>query len=238
MQCKHILLGVAHDNGYVPALDPYRNNAQLVSQITLLKPPNPGREYKNLPFKPVIFDSVFRSEELPDTPTIGKPSYANLAKIPAIPQQKIRAPQSPVNTTKVIASRGLPSDRPLYPGPILLNQDEERLDEPFDEPSAKAWANLDQRLQTGKHCNDFHLRGDCWNAKCQYLHGTPLRGDELVAFALRARQTPCNLGSGCRSRTCVLGHVCRNAPYCTRGATCYFKRLHHVNLQFDHEYED
>lgn len=234
------MLGVAHDNGYVPALDPYKNNPSTASRISLLRPFRTGWEFQSLPFEFVQFDSsIFRTEELPND----RPSYTtNLTK----PTPSFRPPvPSPVaqnhKSKPASVAKDLVARRPIYPGPIYLNKDEERVDEHLGTVSDKAETGLEFRLsQSGKLCNDFNLRGDCLNPRCPYAHEPSLEGEELIAFALKARQTACGTGSRCRFKLCVLGHQCPNqrppGSSCPRSQTCYFKKLHHVDPKIDHEH--
>lgn len=239
IQCKHVMLGVAHDNGYVPALDPYKSNPITASRISLLRPIRTGWEFQSLPFEFVQFDSsIFRTEELPND----RPSYANLAKTASALRQPTASPVLQNHKPKpAAAAKDLVLRRPIYPGPIYLNKDDERIDEQLGTVGDRADANLQLRIeQEGKLCNDFHLRGDCMNPRCPYVHEPSLEGEELVAFALRARQTACGTGSRCRFRLCVLGHQCPNqrprGTPCPRAHTCYFKKLHHVDPQIDHQH--
>ncbi|KAL8833279.1 MAG: hypothetical protein Q9170_004362 [Blastenia crenularia] len=184
LQCKHITLGVAHDNGYVPALDPYKTNPTTASRISLLRPIHTGWEFQTLPFEMVQFESIFRTEGLPND----RPSYANQAKPSGFTFRQPPPPSIPQNhrseTPKDLVVR-----RPLYPGPILLNKEDERLDEPLGTVTERGELGLESRIRSGKLCNDFHLRGDCLNPRCPYAHEPSLEGEELVAFALKARQT-------------------------------------------------
>ncbi|KAL8691427.1 MAG: hypothetical protein Q9218_003345 [Villophora microphyllina] len=232
IQCKHILLGIAHDNGYVPTLDAYKNNPTIASRISLLKPVIKGREYHGLPFEVASFDSVFRKEDLPHD----RPSYTKPTRAAPPPKQGRLSPPLPFR--KRAWNKDMVTRNPLYPGPVYLNKDNQRVDEDLGTPSEKATTNLISLLRTTKLCNDFQLRGGCENPQCQYAHEPMLDGEELIAFALTARKTPCGGGSKCRSKLCVLGHQCPYSPNCTRRNTCYFKKLHYVDPTIDHEHVD
>ncbi|KAI4124588.1 MAG: hypothetical protein LQ338_004726 [Usnochroma carphineum] len=152
IQCKHILLGVAHDNGYVPALDPYKNNPMTASRISLLRPIRTGWEFQSLPFGFVEFDSsIFRTEELPND----RPSYANLAKTTSFRQPPLPPPasqnhKSPVsqNHKPAKGAKDLVARRPIYPGPVYLNKDDERVDEHLGTVSDRAETTLELRIQS------------------------------------------------------------------------------------------
>jgi hypothetical protein len=70
MQCKHVIFGGCHDNGYPPTLDPYKRDQNTAPRISLLEtlPIQPG--FKQLSFKVIQFSTVFRLDPLPDRPTV------------------------------------------------------------------------------------------------------------------------------------------------------------------------
>jgi hypothetical protein len=37
MQCKHVIFGGCHDNGYLPTLDPYKRDQNTAPRISLLE---------------------------------------------------------------------------------------------------------------------------------------------------------------------------------------------------------
>ncbi|KAL8905340.1 MAG: hypothetical protein Q9207_002688 [Kuettlingeria erythrocarpa] len=145
IQCKHVMLGVAHDNGYVPALDPYKSNPTTASRISLLRPIRTGWEFQSLPFEFVQFDSsIFRTEELPND----RPSYANLAKTATALRQPTASPILQNHKPKsAAAAKDLVLRRPIYPGPIFLNKDDERIDEQLGTVGDRADANLQLRIE-------------------------------------------------------------------------------------------
>ncbi|KAL8704523.1 MAG: hypothetical protein Q9201_002333 [Fulgogasparrea decipioides] len=230
IHCKHILLGVAHDNGYVPSLVPYKNNPTTEPQISLLRPIRIGQEYHPLPFPIIQFDSIFRTEELPSD----RPSYANQAKAMSNFKQPVLSPTRQIRRPS--KAKDLATQGPLYPCVVYLNRNDDRVDEFLGAPSEQAEVKLDSRIHVKKLCNDYHLLGDCYKPHCPYSHEPMLQGEELVAFAMIARRTACSAGSKCRSNICVLGHLCPNGPNCPRRSTCYFKKLHNVDPRIDHEY--
>ncbi|KAL8961266.1 MAG: hypothetical protein Q9183_005333, partial [Haloplaca sp. 2 TL-2023] len=168
----------AHDNGYVPTLDLYKNNQTSAAPISLLKPMIVGREYQGLPFEFVQFDSIFRKEELPNT----RPTYAHQAHSMNFKPTAL----APVKQNHRSSVTGI--TRPFYPRPVYLNAYDERVDEVLELPNGRADAKLEQRIRnTAKLCNDFHLKGECRKpAGCGFDHEPALEGEELLAFALRA----------------------------------------------------
>ncbi|KAL8801664.1 MAG: hypothetical protein Q9182_004301 [Xanthomendoza sp. 2 TL-2023] len=235
--CKHIMLGVAHDNGYVPALDPYKNDPAAVSRITLIEPLHVGWEFSKLPFKVTHFESLFRSQELPNDRA---PLKSQPRQYPPSPVKQPSQPQAPqTQTHRPVVAQNLITRRPIYPGPLLLNKDDERVDEYLGTPGDRGEAILESRIRSdSKLCNMFHLRGHCNDTKCPYSHEPYLEEEELVAFALKARLTACHAGSRCRSKVCVLGHMCPHGSNCSRKKTCYFSKVHHVDPKVDREVMD
>ncbi|KAF2400273.1 hypothetical protein EJ06DRAFT_423981 [Trichodelitschia bisporula] len=63
-QCKHIIFGGCHDNGYLPTLQPYRHDEATRSRISLLETLRAEEGFKDLNFNMARFPSVFRSEPL------------------------------------------------------------------------------------------------------------------------------------------------------------------------------
>ncbi|KAL9033859.1 MAG: hypothetical protein Q9180_005726 [Flavoplaca navasiana] len=231
IQCKHIVLGIAHDNGYVPTLDPYKINPIIASRISLLKPGHLGREFYSLPFEVIQFDSLFRTVELPNE----RPPYKLQNQSIYNPKQ---ATQPAISQKALpVANHHLVTRSPIYPGPVLLNKDDERVDEHLGTPSDFAEELLKSYISNGnKLCNIHHLLQRCnAGSRCPYSHEPTLEGEELIAFALRARLTACHAGSGCRSRMCLLGHLCPGGINCTRKSKCYFKKVHGVDPRVDHE---
>lgn len=67
MQCRQIIFGGCHDNGYIPTLEPYKRDEEISKRITLLEstPAQPG--FQNLGYDITSFPSVFRSDPLPES---------------------------------------------------------------------------------------------------------------------------------------------------------------------------
>jgi hypothetical protein len=63
-QCKHIIFGGCHDNGYLTTLEQYKHDNERSSRITLLETLPAQAGFYALNFKMVRFPSVFRSESL------------------------------------------------------------------------------------------------------------------------------------------------------------------------------
>jgi hypothetical protein len=218
--CKQLILGCCHDNGYVVILDPYKHSTGPVSRITLLQGPRPGREYFKLPFETLKLHNLFREAPLPDNGIQQvKPDNSHTK----IPWRPTRGHDSAGNGC---VDKPTTFDHPVYPRSIYLNEDNERVDDPFPEPDADDWAKFYRRIKQQRICNDYTFRGHCANKQCPFAHLPDLPLGEVRVLANRARLTPCHLGSACRSHGCVNGHVCPDDENCTRGIKCKFARVH------------
>lgn len=123
-QCKHIVFGGCHDNGYLPTLDPYKHDTAIASRISLLEttPAQPG--FIALNFKTTRFDAVFRSDPLPEKPPMS--GYA----APFMPQAAIQQ-----HIDAVTRGSSTPGSAPTSAAPQPLN-------------SPPAAATLPQRSKT------------------------------------------------------------------------------------------
>ncbi|KAF2455852.1 hypothetical protein BDY21DRAFT_288622, partial [Lineolata rhizophorae] len=71
-QCKHIIFGGCHDNGYLPNLDPYKRT-EAASRISLLETYRVQPGFGALNFRIISFPDLFRSEPLPERPPMPSP---------------------------------------------------------------------------------------------------------------------------------------------------------------------
>jgi hypothetical protein len=120
-QCRHIIFGGCHDNGYLTILEQYKHDIENAARITLLETIPAQSGFYGLNFKMARFSSVFRSEPLERTPylpnlqaiqlqahqplipsTSGVPSPIVSSKAPSIitpdtsPPQSKKIPDTPV----------------------------------------------------------------------------------------------------------------------------------------------
>jgi hypothetical protein len=70
--CRHIIFGGCHDAGYLLNLEQFKHNEQKAARITLLETTPAFRGFTDLShFQRARFDSVFKSEPLPElTPSM------------------------------------------------------------------------------------------------------------------------------------------------------------------------
>ncbi|KAH7411790.1 hypothetical protein DE146DRAFT_254622 [Phaeosphaeria sp. MPI-PUGE-AT-0046c] len=76
--CRHIVFGGCHDSGYLINLDQLNYNELSAARITLLETTPAHKGFLELSnFKRVRFENVFRSEPLPDGPSLNSGTYGN-----------------------------------------------------------------------------------------------------------------------------------------------------------------
>jgi hypothetical protein len=69
-QCKHIIFGGCHDNGYLPMISQYKYDQDTAKRITLLETTPAERQYRQVNMPITRFDSVFKNEPLDSTPKL------------------------------------------------------------------------------------------------------------------------------------------------------------------------
>ncbi|KAK7733392.1 hypothetical protein SLS57_000407 [Botryosphaeria dothidea] len=254
IQCKHIIFGGCHDNGYLPNLDTYKHDPTVSNRISLLEttPATPG--FIALKFRTVNFTSVFRQDELPEfRPPPPVQAVAPPAPVKTIsPVQTVVSPQSATSP----ASNGLRSATPTTTSSswatvgktgmtsksisiapvktkerkfVLLNAYDQRIDEKLAKVERGALERFHAKIAKQKMCNEYHLKGACTlGPGCPYGHGDKLSPVDRLALQHKARNIPCTFLSDCREANCYYGHNC---PYdeCSRGDNCYFSMTHDMD---------
>ena len=218
-------------------------------RITLIKPADFELEYALMSFNVVEFSCVFKSSDdsavvlakpepsiieysassdltedseqftIHDGPVTRPSSSSSISdKLPK-PQQLVTIPGA-VQPFSKRSSTWNPNR-----GIVLLNVNDERIDADLGKPDQEAERNLKKRAEITRLCNDFHLRGVCFNPPCQFSHEPKLDLKELIVLRYWARRLPCLKGSACRSAECWYGHMCPREP-CFMPNTCRFKGVH------------
>lgn len=116
---------------------------------------------------------------------------------------------------------------------IILNAMDQRLDAPLAKPDKAAIDRVNDRTQTNKCCNEYHLIGRCNSQYCPYDHGERLSPQEQLALRHKTRQRSCMQGNSCRSFDCFWGHQCQHSQSvygCMYGDDCHFARMHGKDL--------
>ncbi|KAL9576047.1 MAG: hypothetical protein Q9212_007432 [Teloschistes hypoglaucus] len=216
-QCKHVLLGVSHDSGYVPFLGGFAGDPSFRDRITLLHGHQISPAIQKLGFsRSVKFTSVFAPflfmnttaplfkvhhpspppppPPTPPTPTPIQPQAAAAAAATAIPKPSNRAPKGPFISPNVDSTKL---------GPIRTNSDGHRIDRPLNvDPS------LQQTMAKKNLCVWLFLKGHCDGCVRNHSH-RPLSEKEYEALWLVARQGMCfgyRKHKVCLDSACVYGH--------------------------------
>ena len=223
--CKYVILGCAHDNGYIPMLDSYKNNDRVKKGISILKNEGETQQFKAL--SPKIFGELILPGQLESSA-----SLTNTTRSPISPKLAIGLPLKPQPTPPHSPTEPPPPVKKshYYPQPIYINQANQRVDQPTPDPSLEATQRI--HYASPKLCNNYHLLGHCPWDQCKFDH-TPLSSvDEIWALARYARNKPCNTQGLCRTEKCVFGHHCPQdvAGRCFHGANCYLGRFHGIKV--------
>ncbi|KAL9077342.1 MAG: hypothetical protein Q9157_003378 [Trypethelium eluteriae] len=254
VQCKHIIFGGTHDNGYLPNLDPYKKDTLAAKRITLLQSAAIQPGFRELGFPIVRFDSVFRPTDLPERPSgvSASPVYGVTSAMERQPSHSGSTP-TPMSVTPSLAgdsknksswatvgkngavekSINIASPKFVPRRTILLNSMDERVDAPLAKAERPAIDYVNEQTKINKFCNEHHLTGECRSQYCPYVHGQRLGPTEQLALRWKARQRSCQLGNACRSFDCFWGHQCQgeNLGYgCLYGNGCHFARMHGKDL--------
>lgn len=237
-QCKHVLFGPCHDNGYLPVLEEYKRNAAFASRFSLISGTAPSPGFRQLGFAIDKYDDIFRT--------------TNLApQAPASPVSKISSPRSGTpQPTPVTAAVG-GSYAKVAPGSnnsmtislgkkpgvpqrkfYLVNAFEERIDQELPRPDQAAEKRYADRVQKlgYNYCNKYHLLEHCSNGDyCGYEHGERLPPPELAVLRLKCRSLKCTNTYYCDKLDCPFSHHCKLGNKCTI-ANCRWADTHHVDI--------
>lgn len=232
--CKHLLLGISHNDEYAPFLNMLFKDPLIKDMITILEgTPTVPELFKTGPRIMVLDENPFRSDKIdygalvppiaPPNPKNTKTSGpaasptttpSNLVPNTAPPATYARAIQ---NSTPPAAQVALPKPRPVVtptraapkkPTPAPWNPGRRGLDPPL-EVSQAALDNIKKRKDHNKLCNNHYLRGPCSKGNsCCFEHKYKVSQEEKTAIAFLARLNPCEGGQECEVKNCIYGHHC------------------------------
>ena len=252
--CKHIVLGCSNDHGYIPMLDPYKNDKRARGRITLLRAGKVAQGYHELPFATTCFvgdrDLLKSSSTLNILTDSGNTSpRGSITRQPTPPTSPTDMKSSKVQLSGGLMSPRSPSDetrnqvqqqRYIYPRPIAVNKKMERVDQDLPPVSLTDSRALADRLKNArvKPCHEFNLSGRCSIIDCQYDHQRLLPPAECAAYARKTRTKSCRTGSKCSNEGCMYGHMCQldGKGFCRYGDICHFKMFHGMDTTVFKEY--
>ncbi|ESZ96593.1 hypothetical protein SBOR_3015 [Sclerotinia borealis F-4128] len=228
VQCRVIIFGGSADNGYARLLQPYVGDHAKSSRIILLEGPPFAKELAVLKDKFLVMHlpGLFRNTKLParrvsfsKTPPLVSnpniPSYtATIAS--SVDTDTIGAEEACEHFVSVPASMS---------STVLRNSKGQRLDAVISPPRS-----LVNMMRNMKHCNMFHILGECPYDQCSFLHGARLDKKGIEARRFISRYAPCSSKLKCQDERCLLGHQCPEKMCAKTGKGCRFtKEMHNVD---------
>ncbi|KAF4989852.1 hypothetical protein FGRMN_8853 [Fusarium graminum] len=238
--CKHILLGIGHDDRYAPFLDRIRGNEEAHQCVSLLKGPPLAREIATLNINTIeLEDDIFRTTKLKTkapaeklngqrTETIKTQSLptANVTTQAVLTPATSNASMSPPASSWAKITKSV-TPPPQLTMPLPPKQDKiavrnktpvqpawspgpRGLDPPISV-NIQAMENIKRRAGNDKLCNNHFLRGPCTRMDiCPFVHNYKLSPEDTRALAMLSRQNPCTSGQSCEVEDCIYGHHCPN----------------------------
>lgn len=219
------MVGCCHDSGYVAYFEKYQKDERVEQKTSLLVAGPPAQGFKNLPFRLMEFDDLFRviplekrnrSASAYSAAVSGKSKATSPASVPGKPN---------IEPYNLGASSSGGQSLTLASG-ICLNVNGERVDFPMSELPGDAQKRFDAMKK--KFCHEYHLGGSCRDPRgCKYGH-CPISSEMKQVLQYRLRRKACNQGLACRKAVCFYGHHCP-FPNCSNHATCQFKGMHGID---------
>ncbi|KAL8834983.1 MAG: hypothetical protein Q9170_003504 [Blastenia crenularia] len=199
-QCKHVVLGLSHDSGYVPFLEQFAADVSINGRITLLEGYQVSQKIRDLGFKTVGFPSVFASAPASFNRGVSSQGQSTLVG------QVSAAVKGGYSSAVVDPSRL---------GPVFKNEGGLRMDKPLAVD-----ASIVRVFQKTNLCAWLFLKGHC-KGDCGRNHAhQPLSPEEQDALWHVTRDGRCHAhrrGKFCNDSTCVYGHAEWSGPYPVTG---------------------
>ncbi|KAI9735182.1 MAG: hypothetical protein M1834_001772 [Cirrosporium novae-zelandiae] len=152
-QCKHIIFGACHDNGYVRKLEGFARDPDTCARLTLIGSFETGREFASLPFRSTKLGSIFRTTTVLDAVD----RSCSSSRIPG--ERQVRdargangASVSWATIAKTNSNNMITTPQPSKPiitnsqPTILINTDRHRLDKPPPRPTEAAFRSLNLQI--------------------------------------------------------------------------------------------
>lgn len=244
-QCRHIVFGCSHDNGYARVLEELLADQPTIKRVTLLEGVPFERELAGLKntYQTTKFNTLFRTTKIniyhAPVPPSAPPQIAHQpSPVPApaqVPRTASTLTSSSLNpvanswaatamTAPASVASPPPTPKPAHvPAVIPRNKYGQRVDPPLNYDKTEV-----NRVKKIHMCNVHFLRGDCpYGEGCSHDHSYKPTKNELVTLKYVARMTPCRFGTECDDPKCIYGHRC---PMSREGyRDCHFKE----NCRFD-----
>ncbi|KAL9080990.1 MAG: hypothetical protein Q9159_007460 [Coniocarpon cinnabarinum] len=198
--CVRIFFAGCHDNGYSSKLRHMQTDDRALKKIVLLRTGQTGNDFKDLRFKVLSLDTVFRKDIVESSPLAGsaidgdKVLYTRItATNPQVQDAQSGSPDSQsARTTLALCPTGA-ADQAVQKRQILYNADKQRLDDELTVTAAQMFCFeiAKKKVKNGKHCNNYHLLGLCGysGTDCKYAHGRRLGPFMRAPLAQTLRRT-------------------------------------------------
>jgi hypothetical protein len=225
------VLGSCHDNGYVSPLNAIAPDEPVRNRITLLKSFKTGRQFDNLPFKSITFQSLFRDQafsipvQLVSTESSSSQSRARSGAEMSPVSYAARLSYPDTSSDQQSGSKSGDVFGTISFGQIFVNARMQRVDATLSKIPKGAQTSFDRKKAAWKArgksgpCNQHLLLNNCSFGveTCGFFH-EPLSNSEMLIQKTILRGQACKLGSNCRKPDCFYGHQC----VCT-SAICGFR---------------
>ena len=232
VNCKQLLLGISHDNGYAPFLDNILLNDQMRERVTIIEGVPTAQEI--LATNVEILDlemELFRKDKLVARVANHDPRKTSHEQIPVFTSP------SPSNSSIVTPSThsgsyafAANSISGAAPAPKISTPLSKQFTAPtrsktggrkgagnwspgprgFDiqvKVSAAALNAMKNRKGDNKLCNNFFARQECnKGSECPFVHNYTASSDEIDAIKQLSRMNPCVNGQYCEDTKCIYGH--------------------------------
>ena len=223
VQCRAVIFGVSADNGYARLLQPYVRDNPKSTRIILIEGPPFAKELAVLKDKFLVarFPDIFKNRKLPPR----RVSFSTTPPHTPIPPSYAATIERPVGADAVRIDDAYGPSVTVHARkdyPVLQNSRGQRLDAIISPPQS-----LVNVMRTTKHCNTFHILGECTYNNCSYLHGVRLDEKGIEARRFLLRHTPCLSRLQCKDEKCLLGHQCPDRACAKIGRGCRFTREMH-----------
>ncbi|KAH8712139.1 hypothetical protein GQ44DRAFT_689294 [Phaeosphaeriaceae sp. PMI808] len=247
--CRHIIFGGCHDAGYLLNLEQFKHTEAKAARITLLETTPAFRGFTDLShFKRARFDTVFKSEPLPEhSPTMTVPTTS--VTMPAV--------SAPPPVPTLFRSATNPSPRPIVASPTPNTPPLSVTGPPTETNGDSTWATVSKTSPNGTISiapiskSNKKKRFAYYNKEEQRLD-EPLPPREASAAAIldeRMKLTGkkmCNhwhLGNNCENgKFCQFQHEPKLAPavlnalrYKTRSLACKNRYCQNIDCYLGHQ---
>lgn len=117
----------------------------------------------------------------------------------------------------------LPKSEDVPRNEIPINSNQHRLDVYIPPPSLEERTAFQHRIAVQKLCNNHHIQGNCPKLdNCEFDH-SPVSQAMLNCLKQVVRNMPCPRKGGCRSLSCLNGHICQKVDCKWRGGKQFCK---------------